>query len=227
MANSAIKCYSIPKIIFKAMSQHPKNGISEADLEAIASMHISPRKSASGIKRPAAKFRFFLDKLRHFYEFDPGSIILQRDDDGTISGVLIYTYSERAFNEFSGPRHMRFYVKAIKTIFGLYGFQFRKFFLAAKSMLGLGGKIAISSGSVDFAKIWVLIVAEEERRKGIASKLLRECLAQLKTRGVEIVRVTVKKDNIPAIKGYEKQGFKTVGGCTESSGASYIMERSV
>lgn len=212
------------------MSEIFGNKISESDLEVIASMHICPRKSAVGLKSPASKFRFFLDKVRHFYEFDPDSIIVCRDAEGRISGVLIYTYSEKAFNQFSGPIHIRFYVKLLKTLLGLYGFEFRKFFIAAKSMLGFGERKihSLSAGKnndANFAKIWVLIVAEEERKKGIASKLLQTCLEEAKKRKIRKVRVTVKTDNQPAIRAYEKNGFHTIGECVESSGKSFIMEK--
>jgi ribosomal protein S18 acetylase RimI-like enzyme len=49
----------------------------------------------------------------------------------------------------------------------------------------------------------------------------------MKKHGEKFLQVTVKTDNIPAIKVYEKNGFKNVGTCMESSGESYIMEISI
>jgi len=203
--------------------------ITKSDLRQIAYLHIYGKKNSRENFNQDSKFRFFLDKVKHFYQFDKKSIIVERDENNLISGVLIYTYDEKKFNEFSSPYHLRFYIKLLKIFLGLYGFDFKKFFLASKSMLGFNIKQInknITSDSSNFAKIWVLIVAEEDRNKGIASKLLQKCIEETKKRGIKSIIVTVKKDNIPAIKTYTKNGFTTIGECFESSGKSYIMEKS-
>lgn len=197
--------------------------ITKKDLEIIASMHISSRIEDSGLKKPGSHYRFFYDKVKLFYEFDPESIILKKNDQGEINGILIYTYDETAFNSFSGPRHGRFYSRAMKTLLGVYGCRFGKFLAAAKSMLGKNTEPDVPQ--VDqFGKIWVLLVMEECRRQGVAAKLLEDCITAIKRKNVFNLRVTVKTDNEPAIKAYEKSGFKIIGTCMESSGASYVME---
>ncbi|MBN1865099.1 MAG: GNAT family N-acetyltransferase [Victivallales bacterium] len=199
--------------------------ITEEDIKAIASLHISPRISDAGIKRPASLYRFYLDKIKLFHRFDRESIIVSRSDSGAIAGVLVYTYDEQKFNRFSGPSSPRFYLRALKAAIGLYGINFSKLFLAAKSMLGKNTTdVPAQPDTQPFGKIWVLIIAEEVRRKGIAMTLLQKCSEAMKNRGGKILRVTVKTDNSPAIKAYEKSRFKIVGTCTESSGDSYVMQ---
>lgn len=197
--------------------------ITNKDLEIIASMHISPRIEASGLKKPRSHYRFFYDKVKLFYEFDKKSIIIKKNKKGEITGVLIYTYDEKAFNNFSGPMHGGFYVRVLKTLLGFYGFRFEKFLTAAKSILGKNTDSNVPKVE-KFGKIWVLIVVEECRRQGIAAKLLQECMNAVKEQNTEYLRVTVKTDNEPAIKAYKKSGFEIIGDCQESSGPSYVMQ---
>lgn len=203
--------------------------IKEKDLDIIAAMHISPTIHSTNLRTPHSQFRFFRDKVQLFYDFDPNSIILTKNDQNQITGILIYTYDEKKFNQFAGPRHLTFYVRILKTLLGFYGLQFRKFYNAAKSMLGknVDNNSNTPILTKKFGKIWVLLVMEEFRRKGIADKLLQQCIDAMKKHGEKFLQVTVKTDNIPAIKVYEKKGFKTVGTCMESSGESYIMEISI
>jgi len=193
------------------------------DFEIIAAMHVNPSTTALNPSRNG-RYRFFLDKIRLFHAFDPDSILVTRDEEGQITGVLIYTYDEPTFNRFSGPRKGRFYLRLLKTAIGYYGCDFKKFFLAAKSMLGMGVEVREDLASPSFGKIWVLLVMEEHRRKGIAGQLIDDCIQMMRKQNRTRVRVTVKTDNEPAIKAYEKCGFATIGTCEESSGYSYVME---
>ena len=197
--------------------------ISEKDLETIASMHISACIKDSGLKKPGSQYRFFLDKVKLFHDFDYDSIILKKNEKNEIAGILIYTYNEKDFNKFTGPGSMRFYTRALKTLFGFYGCRFIKFFSAARSMLGRNTDPDVSTAD-RFGKIWVLLVMEESRRQGIAVELLKKCIDEMKKRGETLLRVTVKTDNDPAIKAYEKSNFKIIGKCIESSGPSYVMQ---
>ena len=207
-------------------------GLSEKDIEAVALMHIDPSGStALEMARRSAAFRFFRDKIRLFLEFDQESVLLERDggaaeNDGGIAGVLIYTRDERAFNRFAGPPSVRFISRALKTILGYYGFDFAKYARAAASALGFagGGGIAESAFPADrYGKIWVLIVAEKARGRGVAGRLLERCAAEAAGRGVEALIVTVRTDNAPAIRVYERAGFEKIGECSESSGRSLVM----
>ena len=197
--------------------------ITNKDLEIIASMHISSRIKDAGLKTPGNHYRFFYDKVKLFNEFDSESIILKKNDRGEIAGILIYTYDEAAFNDFSNPSHARFYYRLLKTLIGYYGYRFGKFFAAARSMLGKNTTSAVPQVE-QFGKIWVLLVMEECRRQGIAVKLLEDCIAAMQQKGIPFLRVTVRTDNEPAIKAYQKSGFEIIGNCRESSGESYVMQ---
>lgn len=59
------------------------------------------------------------------------------------------------------------------------------------------------------ASIWFLGVAKEQRRKGIGTKLLEECLSRLKALGYTDVEMVVDDGNTGAEKLYAKLGFKT------------------
>ena len=199
--------------------------LNDTEIKKIASMHISPRLQDVNLKKPLTMYHFFLDKVRLFYSFDPNSIIVEMRD-GNIAGVLIYTYDDYAFSKFAGLKHFPFYIRLFKTLFFYYGFDFKKFFLAAKSMLGknTNSDYIPDEKQLRAGKIWVLLVLEEYRRQGISLKLLNECIKQMRDAGKNIINVTVKKDNEPAVNVYKKFGFKIVGTCTESSGDSFIMQ---
>lgn len=197
--------------------------ISKKDLKTIASMHISSRIADASLQRPKSHYRFFFDKVKLFYNFDPESIIFKKDDDDQIIGILIYTFNEVDFNQFSGPLHCRFYLRALKTILGFYGCRFGKFFAALRSMLGKNLESNLPFND-RYGKIWVLLVMEERRREGIAMELINSCADRMKKRGATFLRLTVEVDNKPAIKAYEKSNFKIIGKCQESSGLSYVMQ---
>ncbi|OGV41793.1 MAG: hypothetical protein A2X48_14365 [Lentisphaerae bacterium GWF2_49_21] len=186
-------------------------------------MHIKASTAAADLREPGRQFRFFRDKVLLFHEFDPESIVLKRNSSGEICGILIFTYCERAFNEFAGPGHIRFYTRAIKALLGFYGFNFKKFFTAARSMTGSIEK-SLSAPAGDFGKIWVLLVMEECRNQGIATELIKGGIELMRQKKGRTLIVTVKTDNVPAIRTYEKCGFKNIGTCEESSGHSYILQ---
>ena len=199
------------------------SSITEKDLDIIASMHISPCIADAKLRKPQTQFRFFRDKVKLFYEFDKDSIILERNDDEKITGILIYTYNESEFNRFSGPKHLGFYIRTLKVLLGFYGCKLLKFFSAALSMLGKNNDPNVPTAE-RYGKIWVLIVMKEYRRQGIADKLLNQCIDTMKNRGEKLLRVTVAKNNAPALSAYKKLGFEIIGNCKESSGDSYVMQ---
>ncbi len=196
------------------------------EINVIAAMHISPSVEDAHLRKPAADFRFFRDKTRLFNDFDPESILLEKNDAGEIVGILIYTHDEIAFRAFSGPKHWRFYSRTLKTLLLAYGFKPLKFLRVALSITGHNERSDVPPTD-SFGKIWVLLVMKEHRRRGIAAKLLERCRAEAKHKGTKNLRVTVLKENTPAIKAYEKNGFKTIGSCMESSGDSYVMEKEI
>lgn len=203
-----------------------ENDLSSRDIDIIASMHIKASVNAANLKKPAAKFRFFKDKISLFHDFDPGSIIIQKSESNEICGILIFTYDESKFNKFAGPGNMRFYIRALKALTGFYGFDFKKYLNAAKSALGAAKRSGFDMKE-KYGKIWVLLVMEEYRKRGIAVELIKKCIEIMRKKGVKNLIVTVKTDNDPAIGTYEKCGFTKTGTCEESSGHSYIMSLKV
>ena len=82
---------------------------------------------------------------------------------------------------------------------------------------------ALSCWSEDLtpvAELSRLGVAAEYQNRGIARILLREAMAELKSQGYKAVHILVAKDNLKALRSYEKLHFTTAGEC-ELFGHSY------
>lgn len=63
------------------------------------------------------------------------------------------------------------------------------------------------------AELSRLGVAAEYQNRGIARILLQEAMAELKAMGYKAVHILVAKDNVKALRSYEKLHFTTVGEC--------------
>lgn len=205
--------------------------LSNADVHAIAGLHMNGSLSRA-TKKPAGRYHFYLDKVRLFLRFDPESILVKRNAQQVITGVLVYTRDEALFNRFAGPRCWPFYARALKALSGRYGFQPVKWMKALRASTGRGHgppppAQCNSNVPQKLAKIWVLLVAEEYRRRGIASGLLSTCESRVRAAGVKHLRVTVKMDNASAIAAYERHGFEKVGVCHESTGRSHVMQMAI
>ena len=82
---------------------------------------------------------------------------------------------------------------------------------------------ALSCWSEDLtpvAELSRLGVAAEYQNRGIARILLREAMAELKSQGYKAAHILVAKDNVKALRSYEKLHFTTAGEC-ELFGHSY------
>ena len=75
-------------------------------------------------------------------------------------------------------------------------------------------KIALTCGFIefhqvdDFADIHNVEVEVECRGKGYGTKLLELFLSEMRNRGVTVITLEVRADNVAAISLYEKFGFK-------------------
>ena len=58
--------------------------------------------------------------------------------------------------------------------------------------------------------ILTINIREAHRRKGVGIALLEEMEKQFKEQGVTVCRLEVREDNIPAIRLYEKLGYKRI-----------------
>lgn len=59
-----------------------------------------------------------------------------------------------------------------------------------------------------FSYITLIVTALSSRGSGVASALVEEILNISKARGFKACRLEVRKDNAPAIKLYERKGFR-------------------
>lgn len=83
-------------------------------------------------------------------------------------------------------------------------------YMAAESENGMAAYCTIVT-SFETADLYNIAVKEEYRRKGIARKLLSECLRQCQGMGVNGIFLEVRESNIPALNFYDKMGFIKIG----------------
>ncbi len=84
--------------------------------------------------------------------------------------------------------------------------------LAAKAGMDIAGFIIaqVEIDDVEYGHIVTLNVAQNYRRKGVATKLLQEMGDLLKQRSISEIRLEVREDNNAAIKLYHKLGYQTI-----------------
>lgn len=78
--------------------------------------------------------------------------------------------------------------------------------ISGGSIVGYGGVWLV----IDEAHVTTLAVAEELRRQGIGGKLMIELLEKSKESGMVCSTLEVRAGNDPAIKLYEKLGYKQI-----------------
>ncbi|RLB26727.1 MAG: hypothetical protein DRG71_01485 [Deltaproteobacteria bacterium] len=76
------------------------------------------------------------------------------------------------------------------------------------AMIGTTAELGALPGRFELLAIGVV---ESERRKGIASRLLKEVLALAKTRGGKELLLHTGSDNTAAIRLFQKAGFEVIG----------------
>ena len=59
-----------------------------------------------------------------------------------------------------------------------------------------------------YAYMGFMYVLPQHRGKGVNKRLLDELIAWAKNKGIQEVRLDVYEENIPAVRAYEKKGFK-------------------
>jgi len=82
--------------------------------------------------------------------------------------------------------------------------------LAAETGRGICGFVCAR----EVADVWEIenvVVAEQNRRSGIADSLLRELLRRVREHGGDAVWLEVRESNRPARRLYEKHGFRETG----------------
>ena len=79
--------------------------------------------------------------------------------------------------------------------------------MEGEQLLGYVGSQTV----LGWTDIMNVAVSPEHRRKGVAEKLLRELMAQLREKQCECLTLEVRASNTGAIALYEKLGFQEVG----------------
>ena len=77
------------------------------------------------------------------------------------------------------------------------------------------------------AELSRLGVAAEYQNHGIARRLLREAMEVLKQRGYNAVHILVAKDNVKALRSYEKLHFTLAGECNLYDHAYWCYEKAL
>jgi ribosomal protein S18 acetylase RimI-like enzyme len=105
---------------------------------------------------------------------------------------------------------------------GRYGIGFQPVRVAVRNWLSLWGQHREGEHRTD-AHILSIAVAPGAQGKGLGTGLMKEALKYLTQRGVHVVRLEVRPDNLPAIRIYEKLGFETRGRTGDTQGEWLIM----
>ena len=114
------------------------------------------------------------------------------------------------------------------SLFNYFYETFPKGFIVAefgKKIIGFIVGLPINSKT---AKILMLSVSEDHRKKQIGSKLLNQLLMLLKKKKIENIELEVRTINRKAIKFYEKHGFKIIEKLTDfyqNGEAGYMMRK--
>jgi [ribosomal protein S18]-alanine N-acetyltransferase len=77
-----------------------------------------------------------------------------------------------------------------------------------------GGRICGFVCAREVADVWEIenvVVAEQNRRSGVADSLLRELLRRVREHGGDAIWLEVRESNHPARRLYEKHGFRETG----------------
>lgn len=70
-----------------------------------------------------------------------------------------------------------------------------------------------------------LVISKNHQNKGLASFFVQQISEYLKDNGMQYLRLSVAKNNIPAIKTYNKLGFNIVGEYVEYDIDFYLCEK--
>ncbi|HUT82425.1 MAG TPA: ribosomal protein S18-alanine N-acetyltransferase [Candidatus Bathyarchaeia archaeon] len=84
--------------------------------------------------------------------------------------------------------------------------------------------------SIKTAHLMILAVHPEYQRKGYGSALLEKTIETVKLSPIKLIRLEVKTTNLPAIKFYEKYGFKiatTIKNYYEDNSDAFLMLKQI
>ncbi len=80
----------------------------------------------------------------------------------------------------------------------------------------------IKSRHTELARI---VISQSQRGKGYAKVMLEHMIDNLFARGASAIHISVARENIPALKTYEKLGFRIMGEEKLYGGDYYLVEK--
>ncbi len=92
----------------------------------------------------------------------------------------------------------------------------------------VGNAVALYRKGSERARLYSLVVAPEERGRGLGLALLQEVETRARARGCERVGLEVREDNAAAIRLYEQTGYELTGRITDyydDHGVALRMEK--
>jgi len=96
------------------------------------------------------------------------------------------------------------------SIFNYFYETFPKGFLVAEQYHKIAGVLVSVMLNENIAKILMISVTPEHRRKKIATHLLTQLMKRLAQKNIKQVELEVRTDNQSAFNFYQKQGFTTL-----------------
>lgn len=115
-------------------------------------------------------------------------------------------------------------------IFNYFYETYPQGFIVADLAHKIVGFVVTVKTKPDTAKILMLAVSKQHRRKKIGTMLLNELFEKLTKEKITNVELEVRTDNTPAIKFYEKHGFKINGKLPnfyQNGESAYIMKKNI
>lgn len=154
-------------------------------------------------------------------ESEPEAVFIARNNEGLVSGYCLAPVNLHGMwrQAFTGGHVLRW---AWRWSTGQYGFGLLpvcKLVLSKTAFLGS----ACTPGLTADGRILSIAVSKAWQGQGVASALLKSALQYLVSRQTNRIRLEVRPDNRPAIRVYEKYGFRYAGQTCDPQGPWLIM----
>lgn len=160
-----------------------------------------------------------LDIFTFIYEVEPRCFLVAREDDRVVG----YCISPLSMRRLWWLAVARGYVLkwSFRWVTGRYGFGF------APAVLLLSNKLSFLTSPHNYrgsdSQILSIAVDATHRNMGIGTALLSEAVTYLRQRRARQLKLEVRPWNRPALRLYEKLGFRTIGTLQDSQGEWLVM----
>lgn len=155
------------------------------------------------------------------YQAEPAAAFLARNTDGVVVGYCFAPTRLSALWQHA-IIHGHVFKWAWRWLTGQYGFGLYPVKVMALNKLAFL-RSALTPTQAANARILSIAVAENYRGQGIAQALMQSANDYFTASGVTRVRLEVRPDNLPAVKVYEKSGYRSAGYTYDSQGPWLIM----